>query len=108
MSRLVFGFMWLVHFLPFARARGARQRASGAVVFWLIAERRQVTRINLAKCFPQMPPRERERSRARTSALSAARFFERGILWWAPRERIERAGAHRGPGAPEGAHEAGR
>ena len=40
MSRLVFAFMWLVHFLPLARARGARQRASAGSPFWLIAERR--------------------------------------------------------------------
>ena len=29
----------------------------GGALFWLIAERRRVVRINLEKCFPQMPQR---------------------------------------------------
>src|SRR5688572_28682008 len=60
MSRLVFAFMWLVHFLPL----GMQARIgswTGAILFWLLRERRKVTRINLAKCFPQMDPAARER-----------------------------------------------
>ena len=45
--------MWLAHFLPF-RALAALGEAIGSLVFWLIRERRRVTRINLAKCFPRM------------------------------------------------------
>jgi KDO2-lipid IV(A) lauroyltransferase len=64
--------------------------AVGALLYWLIPERRRVTRINLEKCFPQMPPRSRERlARAHFRAFCRS-FIERGILWWAPRSRIER------------------
>ncbi|MGH8689637.1 MAG: lysophospholipid acyltransferase family protein [Burkholderiales bacterium] len=89
MSRLAFAFMWLVHFLPLAiQARvGA---ATGALLFWLIPERRKVTRINLGKCFPQESPGERERlARAHFRAFCRA-FVEQGILWWSSRERIEK------------------
>ena len=88
-SRLVFGFMWLVHFLPF-RVVAALGEALGSVFFWLIPERRRVTRINLAKCFPDLGARKRE-------ALARAHFrafvrslIDRGILWWASAERLKR------------------
>ena len=89
MSRVVFAFMWLAHFLPL-RMIAAIGNAVGAIVYWLIPERRRVTHINLEKCFPQMPPRNRERlARAHFRAFCRS-FIERGVLWWAPRERIER------------------
>ncbi len=89
MSRVVFAFMWLAHFLPL-RMIAAIGNAVGAILYWLIPERRCVTRINLEKCFPQMPPRSRERlARAHFRAFCRS-FLERGILWWAPRSRIER------------------
>jgi Kdo2-lipid IVA lauroyltransferase/acyltransferase len=88
MSRLVFAFMWLLHFLPL----GIQARIGGAVgslLFWLIPERRKVTRINLGKCFPQKSADEREAlARAHFRAFTRA-FLEQGILWWSPRERIE-------------------
>jgi Kdo2-lipid IVA lauroyltransferase/acyltransferase len=89
MSRIVFAFMWLVHLLPFA-AQARIGEAVGALMFWLIPERRKVTRINLAKCFPRQPAAERERlARAHFRAFCRA-FIEQGVLWWARHERIER------------------
>lgn len=87
MSRIVFAFMWLVHFLPLSILSRVGS-ASGAILFWLIPERRKVTRINLEKCFPQKSAAERERlARAHWGAFCRA-FVEQGILWWSPRERI--------------------
>ena len=81
--------MWLIHFLPLAVV-AAIGNALGRLLYWLIPERRRVTRINLAKCFPQMPEAERERL-ARASFRAFARsFIERGILWWAPTARVAR------------------
>ena len=81
--------IWLVHFLPL-RAIAAIGRALGSLLFWLIPERRRVTRINLAKCFPDMDPRERERlAREHFRALCRS-LLELGLVWWAPRERVER------------------
>jgi KDO2-lipid IV(A) lauroyltransferase len=89
MSRLVFFLMWLIHFLPLG-AQAAIGNALGGLLYWLIPERRHVTRVNLAKCFPDMDPAARERlARAHFRAFTRS-FVERGILWWAPRERVER------------------
>jgi KDO2-lipid IV(A) lauroyltransferase len=89
MSRIVFGFMWLVRFLPLAFI-AAIGNLVGAALFWLIAERRKVVRINLEKCFPQMPLRQREMlARAHFRAFGRS-FIERGILWWSRRSRIGR------------------
>ena len=89
MSRLVFAFMWLVRFLPL-RTIAIIGNLVGAIFFWLIPERRTVTRINLEKCFPQMNAEERERLARRHFRAFCRSFIERGILWWAPRARIER------------------
>jgi Kdo2-lipid IVA lauroyltransferase/acyltransferase len=87
MSRLVFALMWLMHWLPF-RALAALGNAIGSALFWLIPERRRVTRINLEKCFPHMPSPERERL-ARAAFKSFCRaFIERSVLWWGSPERI--------------------
>ncbi|MGH8703863.1 MAG: lipid A biosynthesis acyltransferase [Burkholderiales bacterium] len=89
MSRVAFALMWLGQFLPLA-ALAAIGSAVGAAAFWLIPERRRVTRINLEKCFPQMSAAERERlARAHFRAFCRS-FVERAILWWAPRRRVER------------------
>lgn len=88
MSRLIFGLMWLAHFLP-ARVVARVGEAAGMVAFWVIRERRDVTRLNLQKCFPEMPAEDRESlARAHFRAFVRA-FLDRAILWWAPRARIE-------------------
>ena len=89
MSRIVFALMWLTHGLSF-RALTAIGNGVGTALFWLIPERRRVTRINLAKCFPQMPEPERERL-ARAAFRSFCRsFVDRAVLWWGSNERIRR------------------
>ena len=89
MTRIVFALMWLVRLLPMP-AIAATGNALGWALFWLIPERRKVTRINLEKCFPQMPPSERERL-ARASFRSFCRsFVERGLLWWSSERRLRR------------------
>ena len=89
MTRLLIALLWLLHFLPL-RALAASGNAIGRLLYWLIPERRRVTRINLEKCFPQMARETRERlARAHFRAFCRS-FVEHALLWWAPRERIER------------------
>jgi KDO2-lipid IV(A) lauroyltransferase len=89
LSRVFFGFMWLARLLPI-RAVAAIGEAMGSALFWLIPERRHVTRVNLAKCFPHLPEREREAlARAHFRAFTRS-FVDRGILWWSRPERVER------------------
>jgi KDO2-lipid IV(A) lauroyltransferase len=88
-SRILIFLLWLVHFLPLG-AQAAIGNAMGNLFFWLVGERRRVTRINLGKCFPRLPEAERERiARAHFRAFTRS-VIERGLLWWAPQARIER------------------
>ncbi len=89
MSRLVFFLMWLIHGLPF-RALARIGDAVGAALFWLIPERRRVTRINLEKCFPGMAPAERERLARGAFRAFCRGFVDRSVLWWGSPERIRR------------------
>ena len=88
MRRTIFFLLWIVHFLPY-RVLVVIGNLVSVLVFWLISERRQVTRINLKKCFPQKNAEERERlARAHFRAFCRG-FVDRALLWWAPRTRIE-------------------
>ena len=88
MSRIIFALLWLAHFLP-GRILALLGDALGVVAYWLIHERRHVTRVNLEKCFPAMPLAQREAlARAHLRAFCRS-FVDRALLWWAPRARIE-------------------
>lgn len=89
MSRIAFGLMWLAHFLPL-RVLASLGNGLGATLFWVIRERRRVTRTNLAKCFPNMDPAARERlARAHFRAFFRA-LLDHSLWWWASPERINR------------------
>ena len=89
MRTLIFALLWSAHFLPY-RALVVIGNIVGVLAFWLIAECRHVTRVNLAKCFPQMKAQEREAlARAHFRAFCRS-FVDRALLWWAPRARVER------------------
>ncbi len=89
LTRIAVALFWTLHFLPlhvFARIG----KAVGTIMYFIGRERRHVCLTNLARCFPEMPEAER-------IALAKAHFrafgrsvLERSILWWAPRERVER------------------
>src|SRR5689334_19847627 len=87
MSRVVLALMWLMHWLPL-RAIAGIGNAVGAALYWLIPERRRVTRINLAKCFPGTEERARERLARAAFRAFCRGFVDRAVLWWAPAERI--------------------
>ena len=89
MTRLALAFVWLLRLLPL-RLISIVGNAVGVIAYWLIAERRRVIRINLAKCFPQMPEQEREAlGRAHFRAFCHA-LMDHGVIWWSRRSRIER------------------
>lgn len=89
MSRIIFGLLWIAHFLPY-RVLAVIGNAVGTLAFWLIPERRRVTRVNLEKCFPQMKSKEREALARAHFRVFCRSFVDRALLWWAPRARIER------------------
>jgi KDO2-lipid IV(A) lauroyltransferase len=89
MSAIAIAFLWLVHFLPLSVV-AALGDGLGAIAFWLIPQRRKVVRINLGKCFPALGEEAREELARAHFRMFVRSFVERGILWWAPRERLER------------------
>jgi KDO2-lipid IV(A) lauroyltransferase len=81
--------MWIAHFLPY-RVLAVVGNAVGELAFWLIPERRHVTRVNLGKCFPEKSAAERERLAHAHFRAFCRSFLDRAVLWWSPRARIER------------------
>jgi KDO2-lipid IV(A) lauroyltransferase len=86
---IIFFLLWIAHFLP-RRVLAVIGDIVGMLAFWLIPERRHVTRVNLEKCFPAMNAEEREQLARRHFRAFCRSFVDRSLLWWAPRARIER------------------
>jgi KDO2-lipid IV(A) lauroyltransferase len=73
--------------LPFTRFCGA---ALGMLGYAVAAQRRRVARINLRLCFPNMDERDRRRlARAHFRAFGQA-LLDRGLIWYASKQRIEK------------------
>ncbi len=89
MRSIIFFLLWIAHFLP-RRVLAVIGDIVGMLAFWLIPERRHVTRVNLEKCFPAMNAEEREQLARRHFRAFCRSFVDRSLLWWAPRARIER------------------
>jgi Kdo2-lipid IVA lauroyltransferase/acyltransferase len=89
LTRLGLGALWLLHWLPL-RALAFLGRGLGNLLFPLARERRRVCLTNLERCFPHLPRDERFRLARRHFQVFARSVLERGLLWWAPRERIVR------------------
>jgi Kdo2-lipid IVA lauroyltransferase/acyltransferase len=89
MSRLMVFVLWLVHFLPLPWL--ARLGEWGGLLFHVLGrERRRITLINLALCFPELPEQARRRlARAHFRAVGRA-VLDETVLWWSDRGRIEK------------------
>ena len=85
---IVVGFLRLFAMLPFSVA----QRL-GAAVGWLIWKlpnrSREVVRINLSHCLPQLPAREREQLVGETLVNIGRSFAESACAWmWSPQKTV--------------------
>lgn len=89
LARIAIGLMWLLHFLPLELLAPIGE-TFGLLVYALGRERRRVCRVNLARCFPELPESARRRLARRHFRAVGRSFLERGILWWSRRRRIER------------------
>ncbi|MEO8629157.1 MAG: lipid A biosynthesis acyltransferase [Betaproteobacteria bacterium] len=88
-SRLLILFLWLLHFLPL-RLLAPIGQAIGMIGYALIKSRRQVARVNLALCFPELDARQRERLLRRHFRCFGRAIVESGIGWWSRVERLRR------------------
>lgn len=68
--------------------QAAAGRGLGALLWRLARSRRRVALRNLALCLPQTPPAERERIARASFQWFSRSVLERGLLWYAPPERL--------------------
>lgn len=88
LARLVIALLWVVHLLPMS-LQSALGAGLGSMLHLVARSRRRIATRNIELCFP-------DRDAAWRRALVAEHFkwlgrslLERGVLWFAPRERIE-------------------
>ena len=89
-ARLALGVLWLVQWLPL-RLQAAVGRAFGGLLHALAAERRRIAARNIALCLPELDAAARAALVREHFHWLGRSIVERGLLWYAPRERIQRA-----------------
>ncbi|MDP1653668.1 MAG: lipid A biosynthesis acyltransferase [Rhodocyclaceae bacterium] len=89
MTRLALFLMWLLHWLPL-QLLAACGRLFGWLFYTFGRARRRIALTNLGLCFPHLSEGEKSALARRHFALFGRSFLERGLLWWAPPERIRR------------------
>ena len=88
-SRLLLAVLWLAHWLPLP-VLAMVGRGLGWLLHAFAHSRRQVATRNLELCFPQQSPRERAALVREHFQWLGRSLLERGLLWYAPRERLMR------------------
>ncbi len=89
MARVALAFLWLLHGLP-VPAQAVLGRALGALLHALAGARRRIATRNIELCLPELDAAARERLVREHFRWLGRSIVERGLLWYAPRERIER------------------
>ena len=89
MSRLLVALLWLLHWLPLAVLAPVGE-AFGLLLYRVVGARRKVVLTNLRRCFPAWTEAQCRAVARRHFRLLGRSLFERGLLWWAPRARLER------------------
>ena len=88
-ARFAIALLWLVHWLP-AGWQSAIGGLVGALAYRLASARRHVARRNLELCLPELDSSARERLLREHFRWLGRSIVERGLLWYAPRERLMR------------------
>lgn len=88
LTRLGFAVLWLLHYLPLGALTRVGEFA-GAVGYYLARSRRRIGRVNLALCFPEQSPRQREALLKRHFQAFGRSVFERGVMFWGSKARIQ-------------------
>src|SRR5471030_2128400 len=89
LTRSALALLWLLRLLPLP-VLAAIGNGFGTLLYAFGRERRRVCLINLARCLPQLPGRERDALARRHFRAFASTFLERAILWWGSPERIRK------------------
>jgi Kdo2-lipid IVA lauroyltransferase/acyltransferase len=86
-ARLAIGLLWLVHWLPVGW-QSALGRAVGALAWRFAGGRRRIALRNLELCLPELDAAAREQLAREHFGWLGSSLVERGLLWYAPRERL--------------------
>jgi Kdo2-lipid IVA lauroyltransferase/acyltransferase len=89
MTRLVIALLWLVHHLPVSW-QSALGAALGRVLHALAGSRRRIALRNVELCLPELDASARAALVREHFRWLGRSLLERGLLWYAPRERLER------------------
>ena len=89
-ARFALGILWLLHWLPL-RAQAAIGSALGALLHALAGDRRRIATRNIELCLPELDAAARAALVREHFGWLGRSILERGVLWYAPRERIQRA-----------------
>ena len=88
-ARFALGLLWLVHWLP-VRLQSALGGVLGVLLHALAGARRRIASRNIELCLPELDAAARARLVRKHFLWLGRSIVERGLLWYAPRERIER------------------
>ncbi len=80
--------LWTLHFLPLPLL-AALGRGVGSAIGLFARQRRHIVQRNLALCFPELTAEARAKLVREHFAYLGRSLLERGVLWWAARERLE-------------------
>jgi Kdo2-lipid IVA lauroyltransferase/acyltransferase len=86
-ARAAIALLWLVHWLPVGW-QSALGRAVGALAWRFASGRRRIALRNLELCLPELDAAARERLAREHFGWLGSSLVERGLLWYAPRERL--------------------
>lgn len=87
LTRIGLALMWLLHFLP-RRLLARVGNLLGLMFMALARERRNVVRINLELCFPQLSVSELKRLRRSHFRSFGRALAETTIAWWSRADRV--------------------
>lgn len=88
-ARAAIALLWLLHWLPLPLL-AALGRGLGALLWRLAGSRRRIALRNLELCFPEKSEAERRELAREHFACMGRSILERGLLWFASRERLLR------------------
>ena len=88
-AHALIGLLWLLHFLPLS-ILAALGEGLGALLWALASSRRNIALRNLALCFPEKSVAERTALARQHFAFMGRSLLERGLLWFAPPERLQK------------------
>jgi KDO2-lipid IV(A) lauroyltransferase len=88
-ARVLIAGLWLVHWLP-ASGQSGLGALVGALAWRFARSRRRVALRNLELCLPELDAAARERLAREHFRWLGRSIVERGLLWYAPRQRLMR------------------